>query len=233
MMDESSASTNKSLQQAGRSLFFPSSSPSLYRRSIITSSSLLPVPVLTSSGFFKDIFSLPDTDDVSFPNQPIDLDEPAEVIERVLHGLYASRLNDCSNPSLEILHAAIRFHDKFNIETGLKTAEEALQLGITRDPFAAFAYASQRGDLALGRQAIRLIRVGSGGNRMIKLWSMMSEAKPSWQLALAELEPAPSCDYSVAVLCDFVNKDGSSSHVSIKTRFEIDMDEVAARFDPK
>jgi hypothetical protein len=135
--------------------------------------------VLTSSGFFQDIYSLPDTDDVSFPNQSIDLDEPAEVIERVLHGLYASRLNDCSNPSLKVLHAAVRFHDKFNIETGLKTAEEALQLGITRDPFAAFAYASQQGDLALGRQAIRLIRLGSEQSRMIKLWSMMSYAKPS------------------------------------------------------
>ena len=189
--------------------------------------------MLTSSGFFRDIFSLPDTHGVSSPNQPIDLDEPADVIERVLHGLYASRLNNRSDPSLEVLQAAVRSHDKFNIDTGLKMAEEALHRGITKDPFAAFTYASQQGDLDLGRQAIRLIRLDSGENRIIKLWSMMSDAKPSWQLALADLvDPTPSRNYFVAVHCDFVNKNGSSSQVSIETRCEIDMNRVAAKFEP-
>lgn len=214
---------------------FAFSSPSLYRRSIVASSSLLPVPVLTSSGFFKDIFSLPDTDGISSTNQPIDLDEPAEVIERVLHGLYASRLNDGSTPSLEVLYAAVKLHDKFNIETGLNAAEEALHLGVKRDPFAAFAYASQRSDLALGRQAIRLMRLGSGEKRVIKLWSMMSDdAEPSWQLALAELvDPSHMRNYFVAVHCDFARKNGSSSQLSIATSYEIDMEEVAAKFEPK
>jgi hypothetical protein len=83
------------------------------------------------------MFWLPtETNAVPFINQPIELDEPAEVIERVLRSLYTARMYESvsARPSLKVLHAAFKFHDKFNIDTGRKSAEEALHLEITKDP---------------------------------------------------------------------------------------------------
>jgi len=180
------------------------------------------------------MFSLPDTNVVTFPNQQLDLDEPAEVIERALHGLYSAHMNDIplwmQTPSLEVLHATVNFHDKFDMDMGRETAEAALHIGIKRDPIAAFAYASRHKDVAFARQAIRLIRFGSEQSGFVDLWSMMADAKASWQLALAKVViPLFKFDYS----CNDYRYDGSSSHVYLETRYEIDMDEVAATFDPQ
>jgi hypothetical protein len=234
-MDGSLALTKRFFQQIGRSLLICHSSFIRHQGSC----SVLP---LTISTFFGDMFSLPDTNVVPFPNEQIDLDEPAEVIERALHGLYSAHMNDIAlrtqTPSLEVLHATVKFHDKFNMDMGREPAEAALHCGIKRDPIAAFAYASRHKDVALARQAIRLIRFGTEQSGLIDLWSIMADAKTSWQLALAKMvTPLFKYDYS----CNgyryntlhTLDNHCSSSHVYLETRYEIDMDEVAAKFDPQ
>jgi hypothetical protein len=186
------------------------------------------------------MFSLPaEASVVPFTNQPIELDEPAEVIERVLRSLYTARMYESvsASPSLKVLYAAVKFHDKFNIDTGRKSAEEALHLESTKDPFAAFAYASQQGDLALARKAIKLIRFGSEQRGNANLWAMMSDAKPTWQLALAKIVTpifTYNHDHNYRDYRRYAT-DGncSSSHVSLETRCEINMDQVAAKFEPE
>jgi hypothetical protein len=183
------------------------------------------------------MFSLPDTDVIPFLNQQIDLDEPAEVIERALNGLYSAHMNDIAlrtqTPGLEVLHATVKFHDKFNMDMGRETAERALHLGIKRDPFAALAYASRQDDVDLGRQAIKLIRFGSEEYGDVSLWARMSDIKPSWQLAFAKLTiPTFSYQYHKGPVLER-DDEWSSIDVELETYQHVfNMEDVAKLFDP-
>ena len=182
------------------------------------------------------MFSLPDAQTVSSSNQQIDLDEPAEVIERVLHRLNIATINDVAfpTPSLVISYNEVKFHDKFNINTGRKSAEEALRIGIKEDPFAALAYASRQNDVALGRRAIKLIRFGSKQSGEVSLWAKMSDVKPSWQLAFAKLTlPGFSYRYDGSTVHERDDA-WSSVDISLKTGgHKFNMEAVAAQFNPK
>lgn len=70
---------------------------------------------------------------------------------------------------------------------GRKAAEEALQQGFTKDPFAALAYASRQDDVALGKRAVRSQRPGSDHGGSFDFWAKVSDTKLSWQVALAKI----------------------------------------------
>jgi len=236
MMDKNSASRNNFFRHTGNSLPilpFPFLSSHL---SFLRHPLWRPATLLTFSTFFKDMFSLPAPNTVSSVNQQIELDEPAEIIGRVLHRLNIATLNDVAftAPSLGMSYNEVKFHDKFNINTGRKSAEEVLRARIKKDPFATLAYASRKNDVALGRQAIKLIRFGPKISGEVSLWAKMSDVKPSWQLAFAKLT-LPEFSYRY---------DGSSIHerddawscvgISLETRGHMfDMEAVAAQFNPK
>jgi hypothetical protein len=108
-------------------------------------------------------------------------------------------------------------------------AERRLESNLDQDPFAGCAFASQHDDIHLGRMAIKLIdlQVGVGGR--LHFWKQISDAKPSWQLAFAQLvmpfisryhdKPPPPGIKSVAI----------SYHAAVKT----DLREIAAAFNPR
>lgn len=88
------------------------------------------------------------------------LPENADVVKRIIHGLYAARHKPdiLPEPSLELLHAHVMFHQKYNIKVSRFAAESALTAALRKDSFAGIAYASRLDDLTLGRQAIELLR---------------------------------------------------------------------------
>jgi hypothetical protein len=126
-------------------------------------------------------------------------------------------------------YSVLRSHDKFQVPDARRAAECRLESNLEQDPFAGFAFASQHDDLQLGRKAIKLIdlQVGVGGR--LDFWKQISEAKPSWQLALAQLvmpfisryhdKPPPPGVKSVAI----------SYHAAVKT----DLRDIAAAFNPR
>jgi hypothetical protein len=145
---------------------------------------------LTISTFFGDMFSLPDTNVVPSLNKQIDLDELAGVIERALYGLHTAQMNDITlrtqAASLEVLHATVKFYDKFSIEMGRNAAENALNLGIERDPFAALAYASRQNDVALGRQAASRETLSLHSRMLVDRTMSLSVDRPSSSYDLAQ-----------------------------------------------
>ena len=84
-------------------------------------------------------------------------------------------------------YSVLQSHDKFQVPNARRAAERRLESDLEQDPFAGFAFASHHDDLHLGRMAIELIdlQVGVGGR--LDFWKQISDARPSWQLALAQL----------------------------------------------
>jgi hypothetical protein len=148
------------------------------------------VPVLNISFEFERIITLLAPESVSVDGtEPLVLEETAEELSRMLHGLYAARHTPSilPNPTLETLYANVKLHKKYNIEITRGEADDELHRMLKQDPFAGIAYASRQNDLDLGRQAIRLIQFDTDMERHFDLWKKMVNVKPSWQLALASL----------------------------------------------
>ena len=168
--------------------------PALYPRPPILVTDLWYCPSksrLTISTVFENMMTSlgPETSRSNGPRTVL-LPENADVVQRIIHGLYAARHKPdiLPEPSLELLHADVMFHQKYNIKVSRSDAESALTAALRKNPFAGIAYAGRLDDLTLGRQAIELLRfdpVHKGG--VFDLWAAMADIKPSWQLALASL----------------------------------------------
>jgi hypothetical protein len=182
------------------------------------------------------MFDLPDADAKgATTDDPLHLEETAEVIEGILTGLYSARYTRSTfqDSGLATLSAAVRFHDKFDIAINQARADDALYRVLKKDPFGGFAIASQNNDLTLGRTAIQLMRFFSEGDRKFDFWTLMADVKPSWQLALVKiLSPEYSIfyDYPAESLSD---QSLSNRTVNFDSRCEMSMKQIAARFKPK
>lgn len=187
------------------------------------------------------MFALSDTNaTIPSANEPVTLEIPANVLERILHRFSSTRYDPgiLPAPTLEQLHAAAVFHDKFDIHIDKYDPNEAFHSALKKDPFAALAYASQINDLDLGRRAIQLIQVDGPLLTIYGIWNLISNVKPTWQLAFARLIlPRVSlahCGY------DLSDSDGeayddrcSDAVIAFSPETIISMKEVADAFDPK
>jgi len=141
------------------------------------------------SDVFKDMFSLPASNLNTDQAQPIFIDESAEVLALMLSDLQAHEgrigLSSGKDHGLAINHSVLKALDKYQVTDSRQEAERRLKWDLEIDPFAGFAHASWNADLDLGRQAIAHMDLLLGCE--IDFWDMISDAKPSWQLALAQL----------------------------------------------
>jgi hypothetical protein len=183
--------------------------------------------LLTTSTVFKDMLTLPlSSQFATDESETVALDEPSDLIAKMLHGLYAARHDPKNLPesTLELLHAHVKLHDKYDIKVTRAQAENTLHTALYKSPFAGLAYASQINDLTLGRQAIELIRF----DYKFDLWMSLSDVKPSWQLALAQLL-LPTHPNAQAKSTAVVQR----GKVTIENKYVIDLKDVASRFNPK
>jgi hypothetical protein len=175
------------------------------------------------------MFSLPASDLNMDQAQPIFIDEKADVLALMISDLqqHESRTGPSSSKDhgLAINHSVLKAHDKYQVSDGRRAAERRLKWDLEVDPFAGFAYASWNADLDLGRQAIGLMDLLGGGE--IDFWEEISDAKPSWQLALAQLAmPDMSRRY---IHTSYGGKKVPYLQVTVDT----DLKSKAAKFSPK
>jgi hypothetical protein len=142
-----------------------------------------------SSDVFKDMFSLPTSDLNRDQAHPIFIDEKAEVLALMISDLqqHDSRtgLSSGKEHGLATNYSVLKAHEKYQVSDGRRAAERRLQWDLEVDPYAAFAFASWNADLELGRKAIELMDLLNGDGN--DFWEDISDAKPTWQLALAQL----------------------------------------------
>ena len=181
------------------------------------------------------MFSLPSTGVGAISiDEPINLDEPADVIERMLHGLYSSHYDPAvlPLPSLRQLHLAAKAHDKFDIGINQSKANMALYLALKGDPWTGFAYASHINDLELGRRAIQLMRFNEGEEDPdFDLWESLADVKPAWQLAFAKvLSP------NYRVYCEdpigYLGSEGDRTYI-FQSDWQMSLKDMADKFNPK
>jgi hypothetical protein len=150
---------------------------------------------LTFSEFFKDMFSLSTTEPNFDQSQPIFIDEKAETLAIMLsdiqnHDLH-SRQSAHQKYDLATNYSVVRANDKYQVSNALREASCRLQDSLKVDPFAAFAFASRQDDVELGRDAIGFMdlehHLAGSYPGELNLWKKLSETKPSWQVALAQL----------------------------------------------
>jgi hypothetical protein len=178
------------------------------------------------------MFSLPASDRNMDQAQPIFIDEKAEVLALMISDL--QKHESLTGPSsskdhgLAINHSVMKAHDKFQVSDGRRAAERRLKRDLEVDPFAGFAYASWNADLDLGRQAIGLMNLldGCDGDR-VDFWEKISDAKPSWQVALAQLAmPSMSRRY-------YHTSQGGKKVSYLQVMVNSDLRSKAAKFSPK
>ena len=186
--------------------------------------------MLTISSEFERIITLLAPESVSADGtESLVLEETAEELSRMLHGLYAARHapSILPQPTLEMLYANVKLHKKYKIEITRAEAYDELHQMLKQDPFAGLAYASRQNDLDLGRQAIRLIQFDTDMEHHFDLWKKMADVKHSWQLALASLllrvyaYQNPPYEYPL--------RGGTTLEVNC----DIDLEQVALAFSPE
>jgi len=175
------------------------------------------------------MFSLPASDLNTDQTQPIFIDEKADVLALMISDLqgHESRtgISSGKDHGLAVNHSVLKAHDKFQVSDGRRAAERRLKWDLEVDPFAAFAYASWKADLDLGRQAIGLMDLLGGG--VIDFWQEISDAKPSWQLALAQLAmPDMTRRY-------IYTPNGGKKVPYLQVTVDTDLKSNAAEFSPK
>lgn len=179
------------------------------------------------------MFSLPTTGTtVTSSSNPITIQQPAAVLERMLHGFYSSEYNPdiLPKPTLDQLYATVKMHDMFGIDINRVEADKALHLALKQDPFRGLAYASHINDIELGRSAIQLMRFST---TWFSLWKKMSDIKPAWQLALIKLlSPLHSIVY-VDPSTYTSDEDESSREIIWRSKSKATLKDIAAKFDPK
>jgi len=164
--------------------------------------------------------------------EPFIVEETAEVLGRMLHGLYAARHAPTilSSPTLDEIYANVKIHRKYKIDVTLYDANAKLHTALAQDPFAGLAYASQKNDLELGRQAIRLIQFKTDSSNYCDLWEMMRNVKPTWQLALAKL---------LLPIYAFRQRDSASDDhyrkgaMIVDVYHNVDLNQIALTFEPE
>ena len=227
------ASTNRHCLRAGRfsyAIKLPFVRPHL---SSLVSTVSAPFLELNISTFFRDMFTLPTTGTAI--EEPINLEETADVLGRLLNGIFSSQFDPSILPAkgLGQLHALAKAHDKFGIETHQFEAKAAFNSALKDDPWAGLAHASHINDLELGRNAIQLMRLDKTYDSDI--WELLSDVKPTWQIALARLVLPKMKNES----CDYYDGDEEDRLTDVEwygmssTKFRISMKEVAKRFNPK
>jgi len=186
--------------------------------------------MLTISSEFERIITLLAPESVSADGtESLVLEETAEELSRMLHGLYAARhaSSMLPQPTLEMLYANVKLHKKYNIEITRGKADDELQKMLKQDPLAGLANASRQNDIILGRQAVRLIRFDTDMEHHFDLWKKMADVKHSWQLALASL-----------LLRIYAYENSPYEYylrrtTTLEVNCDIDLDQVALAFNPK
>jgi non-ribosomal peptide synthetase component F len=192
--------------------------------------------MLNISTFFSDMFSLPNAGiGASSVNASINLEETADVIERMLYAIHSSQYAPLvlEASSLRQLHAAVKVHDKFDIETNRFQAETAFKWALAEDPWAGLAYASHDNDLEVGRFAIQYLQLHDLNHNDI--WEVLSDVKPSWQIALAKLI-LPKVKIEILNRYDDDEEDPGSGiewFGASSTQSRVNMRELAKNFNPK
>jgi len=171
-------------------------------------------------------------------NDSVDLEETADVIERMLYPIYSNQYDplvlEKEEESLGQLHAIVKAHDKFKIETNRSQAKSARKSALMQNPWAALAYASHTNDLDLGRLAIQLLPLSSINDSDI--WELLSHVKPTWQIALGKLILPKIINGSFSYYNDNSEDDDVSGiewYRMSSTGFSVSLQEVAKNFNPK
>lgn len=158
--------------------------------------------------------------------EPIFIDERADVLALVLSHLYGG--HEYSRQSgldgdINVLHAAVKAYDKFDIDMAPEKINAGLRAAIREDPFKVFTIASQQNNLDLGRMAIKNMTHRPHRADKFDFWQEVSKATLSWQVALARyLMTKPT-------LWETGN-DNNDNDITALT--EIDMAAVAEKFEP-
>ena len=145
--------------------------------------------MLKLSSVFKDMFSLPTNTLSDNQMEPISVDATADAIALMLIDLeqHESEVKREKLPGdLDVLHAAADLQAKFEMSSS-SISMARFNAELERDPFAGFAFASRRKDLFLGRRMIRNMSFKPDSAGQVDFWKRISNAKPTWQLALARL----------------------------------------------
>lgn len=182
------------------------------------------------SSVFNDMFSLP-TNTLSIDqSEPIFIDVKADILALMVTDLYQLQCNIKENQPRQListLQSAVELYERFELRHALHLAKARLDLEMKVAPIDAFIYASQRGDLDLGRRAIKYWKVVPGAAGKFDFWEKISAAKPSWQLALARsmLPTVPRDTY---------RSDSQGNRIwFFCTQPEDELEKVAKRFNPK
>jgi hypothetical protein len=172
------------------------------------------------------MFSVPTTSSNQNYSEPIFIDEKADVLALVLSDLCSNRsIADRQRMEVDVnvLHAAFRAYDKYDIVDDGRAVENALAEALQDGPFKVFATASRQYNLDLGRLAIQWMSHSPRQADKFDFWQEVSEATLSWQVALARL-----------LMPKFTLwKNGNNNDNDVTLLVEIDMKEVAEKFDPK
>lgn len=194
---------------------------------------------LNVSTFFRDMFSLPNGGTgPSSVNDTVNLEGTADVIARMLYPIYSKQYDHLvleeEEESLGQLHAIVKAHDKFNIETNRSQAQSARKWALMQNPWAALAYASHSNDLELGRLVIQLLPLSNINDSDI--WELLSDVKPTWQIALGRLILPKIMNEYFSYYNDNPEDDDVSGiewYRMPSTGFSFSLQEVAKKFSPR
>ena len=179
---------------------------------------------LTISPVFKTLLTQPipassSTDQTA----KVEMDVPATVLSRFIHGAYAARHHPVilPEPDLATLDAIVKLHKKFTFTVTQHQAEEDSLMALKSDPFAGLAYASRQNDVELGRQAIELIEFDTRSDNEYDLWDKVSNVEPLWRLTFMRL-----------ALPTYTTQIGDGP-VSLRAKCRLGVVDIARQFDPK
>lgn len=171
------------------------------------------------------MFSIPTTPLSTVQSEPIYIDERADVLALVLSLLHRDQKWDeivDLEADVTVLYAAVKLHDKFDIQSTRDEVDGDLYSALRREPFKIFAIASRQNNLELGRMAIENMRHSPHRADKFDFWQEVSEATLSWQVALARfLMTKPT-----------LWETGNDKDNDITALTEIDMAAVAEKFEP-
>jgi hypothetical protein len=180
------------------------------------------IVLMLSSTAFWDTFSIPAVGETQGSrDHPIEIDETADDLALFFDSLGASPGHFAAKITDDMAGQAtlLRMAGKYDATDLLAEVEKRLQNLIVWQPYKVLAFASTINDVELGRRAIRHIEfkhlsVGGGD-----IWSLISDLTLTWQIAFARLVmPRLSRD-------DFTRD-------SVKVKCNVDMNDIAERFDP-
>lgn len=184
---------------------------------------------LTISEFFRDMFDLPASDLNIDPFQPIFIDEKSEVLAIMISDLRElscqSETSSAASHGIATDYSVMLAHDKFQATEGLIAAQRRLECSLSVNPFAGFAIASRSHDLRLGRRAIRHINLQVINGGQLDFWHEIADAKPSWQLALAQLV--------MPLMSRYPDSQFAGRKSFTMARVKNDSDDIASAFNPK